>query len=353
MDLETILDMAGGGQEIMNMILGEVDKILPLLIILAIPSLVWACANCFFGYRIFRIVLVIQGVLIGGLFGAIIIGLMAQSKGGIIIGAILGAVIGGLINWYLYMIGVFLMSFGTGFTIGTVLLLLLTKSVGIAFVMGLILGLVAGVLSCMFLVPVVIVITAVNGGSTMATLIAGFITIVSKNVKVYNPCSIILTLLFAGLGIYVQYIYEKKRGNFSYVKKAPVQQYQPQPMPQPQPIQQPIQEQPVVQGANRICQVIGVEGLYKGFEFDIDADTAFGRDAEQCNIVFPKETQGISRVQCQITINPERTKAFIVDNHSSYGTQVNGEKLEYGKMKPLNNGDIIHFGENNIFRVQY
>ncbi len=102
-------------------------------------------------------------------------------------------------------------------------------------------------------------------------------------------------------------------------------------------------------GGNPVLFCLG--GMYASQSFTLDKDIIIGRDPEVCRIIFPPGTPGVSKVQCQICLNSFGLRAVVIDCDSSYGTFLNGIKLQPGSPAALNNGDIIQFGAGNIFRV--
>ena len=93
----------------------------------------------------------------------------------------------------------------------------------------------------------------------------------------------------------------------------------------------------------------GIRGIYAGQTFALDQDIIFGRDPNNCNIIFPSGTAGISRIHCQICLNVNGQRAVIIDCNSTYGTYLNGMKLYPGQPAILQTGSIISFGSDNVF----
>lgn len=67
-----------------------------------------------------------------------------------------------------------------------------------------------------------------------------------------------------------------------------------------------------------------------------------GRDPKRCQIVYPKDTAGVSSVHCTITFNGNEVS--VADNGSSYGTFIGGNKVEPGKPAVMHRGQEITFG---------
>ncbi len=95
--------------------------------------------------------------------------------------------------------------------------------------------------------------------------------------------------------------------------------------------------------------LVGVSGLYAGQEFRVDQDIIFGRDPQNCNIVFPPNTHGVSRMQCQIMLGENGQRTLIVDCGSTNGTYLNGVRLFPGQPAILQAGCTISFGGNHSF----
>ena len=102
----------------------------------------------------------------------------------------------------------------------------------------------------------------------------------------------------------------------------------------------------------RACPVVtGLAGIYASQSFTLDKDVIIGRDPNVCSIIFPDGTPGISKVHCQVCINSFGTRIALIDCDSSFGTFVNGIKIPPGTPVPLNEGDVIQVGADNVFRV--
>lgn len=95
--------------------------------------------------------------------------------------------------------------------------------------------------------------------------------------------------------------------------------------------------------------LIGMSGIYAGQTFELDQDVILGRAPNLCNVVFPPDAAGVSKIHCQICLNVNGYRA-IVDCDSTYGTFLNGVKLYPGKMAILQSGSEIRIGNREIFR---
>jgi hypothetical protein len=88
----------------------------------ALVLLVGGAVSCFFGYRLFRIVLAISGFIIGALAASSIFGM--SDTGPMLIAALVGGIAGATILFFAYFVGVAL----SGATIGAVLANLATSA---------------------------------------------------------------------------------------------------------------------------------------------------------------------------------------------------------------------------------
>lgn len=360
LDLDSILREVMGVGGIQELIVEVVRGMGWLLLLLAIPSLLYNTAICFFGSRIYRILLVIQSALTGGLIGAVLFGIMGDSVGTAVLGFLLIGALCGAGGWFFYKVFLFFQSFGIGLSAGFSLVIL-TGSMGVGIAIGIVLGIALGVLTCIYVKWLVMGTTAFKGGKQIGTTLALFVLMANGSFGAFKVAGTILAILFIAGGFAVQFLQDRQKPcnlNGKQIFKVPgkengglsklgarkpaapsnVAGNVPTPQPQPQ---------------TRKCRLTGVEGMYKGVTFDIDRDTTMGRDVNTCNIIFPNNCAGVSKVQCELKLNTATGAVSVVDRLSSYGTSVNGIKLEKGKPRYLSSGDMIMFGENNVFKFEY
>lgn len=295
-----------------------------IVVLVSIPALVLAVAYCFFGIKIYRVLLVISGFFGGGLVGAVLLCAITQSGAGAVIGFILvGALIGAL-SWFIYKVFLFIQTFFSSFGATFLLMLIITQSPTVAMVIGVIVGMVLGVLICIYTKLFVMITTAYRG----AGMISGILSLFFITSGAYQIVNLLLLVGFTVGGFYVQNRFFS--GSFEAGGN---------------------NSRENVVSKSSLCKLVGIEGMYKGFEFDVEDMITFGRDVDNCNVIFPDTCAGVSRIQCQISYNRKNRSASIVDKFSSYGTTLNGTKLEINRPMPLKNGDVIMFGENNVFKL--
>ena len=92
----------------------------------------------------------------------------------------------------------------------------------------------------------------------------------------------------------------------------------------------------------------GVTGKYAGQRFDLlKGKIVIGRDPSGCNIVFDKNTPGISGQHCQVVYDINEDCFLITDLGSSYGTFLgNGKKLTANVSEKLSAGDSFYLCDN-------
>ncbi len=94
----------------------------------------------------------------------------------------------------------------------------------------------------------------------------------------------------------------------------------------------------------------GLSGQYANQTFPVSGQMVFGRNVNSCNVLFSDDTKGISRMHCKVEVNGDAIT--ITDLGSSYGTFVNGSKLQPYAPRKLNAGDTFYLGDkNNLFSV--
>lgn len=92
----------------------------------------------------------------------------------------------------------------------------------------------------------------------------------------------------------------------------------------------------------------GVTGKYAGQSFDlVGGKVVIGRDPAICNIVFEKNTPGVSGRHCQVVYDPNQECFLITDLGSSYGTYLgNGKKLTANVTEKIFPGDTFYLCDN-------
>lgn len=184
----------------------QLESLGGILIFIAFLSFLWGVTQCFAGYKVFRFVIVLTGIFLGGTLGY----LLAKNGAGVL----LGAVAGGMLLWFFYQVGIFIMGMTLGYLL-TILVMLLSGNAGYddIAVFGFLLGIAGGIFALYWHKFVIVLSTAFYGGFIMAFWLGIFFTRSVPEV-LQSPGMLIMVTLFLGfLGMLVQY--EKLDGFFS------------------------------------------------------------------------------------------------------------------------------------------
>ena len=86
----------------------------------------------------------------------------------------------------------------------------------------------------------------------------------------------------------------------------------------------------------------GIRGTFTGRRFATQACIRLGRDPRCNDLVFPANTAGVSGVHCEILLSGNRI--YVKDLESTYGTYVNGLRLNPGQPVEIRPGAHICLG---------
>ena len=142
-----------------------------LNVIIGLGILVGA-VQCFFGYRIFKIILGITGFLIGGSLASGIGYAISQQEAVALLAGLVGGLIGAALMVALYFIGIFLIGAFLGGVLGAVLFAVVGSNPEPAVL--LILAVITGVITLIFQKFMIIVSTGFVGAWSIVTGIAYF-----------------------------------------------------------------------------------------------------------------------------------------------------------------------------------
>jgi hypothetical protein len=84
----------------------------------AVILLIGGLIACFFGYRLFRVVLAIAGFIVGGAFASSLLG--ESASGAMLMAWLVGGLIGALVLYLAYFVGVALVGAGLGATVANI-----------------------------------------------------------------------------------------------------------------------------------------------------------------------------------------------------------------------------------------
>lgn len=101
---------------------------------------------------------------------------------------------------------------------------------------------------------------------------------------------------------------------------------------------------------HKTIRIYGESGCFAGQKVEQDDVIVIGRDSEKCTLCYPEETRGISAIHCCLTW--EGSDLVIMDLGSTYGTFVNGVRLQKDEQTVLRPGDRFWLaGEGSSFFV--
>jgi hypothetical protein len=133
-----------------------------VLQLIALASIGLGALYCFFGYRIFRIILGILGFLLGAsMAAAVAFEIFGREQAVVILAGLVGGIIGAVLMVVLYFIGIFLL----GAWLGSLLGVLLTGGGGstIETILILVLAVIGGIVAVMLQKLMIILSTALSG----------------------------------------------------------------------------------------------------------------------------------------------------------------------------------------------
>ncbi|MDD6157637.1 MAG: FHA domain-containing protein [Lachnospiraceae bacterium] len=83
-----------------------------------------------------------------------------------------------------------------------------------------------------------------------------------------------------------------------------------------------------------------------------DRPIIFGRNIRNCNMVFPEDARGISRIHCEVV--PQKDGLLLKDLNSSYGTFLaDGTRVREGSPVLLQKGDMFYLASREVlFKVK-
>ena len=112
-------------------------------------------------------------------------------------------------------------------------------------------------------------------------------------------------------------------------------------------------EAPAPAPAKPSARVVAIGGTLNGKRYAVSGSVKMGRDASQCGIAFPVNTQGVSGVHCEIAF--DGAVCYVRDLNSSYGTfTMDGKKLAPNVAQNLKPGDKFYLASpENTFEVRF
>ena len=194
--------------------IGDISDIIGVIVIaITVIYTIVGFIKCFFGYKVFRITNALIGASIGAVIGAIIGAIITQCIPGIVICALISALFGGWISYKVYIIGVFINCYSLGLIIVTTLGAMIgfgTMIVG-SFLVGNVVGLICGILGCIFTKSIIMLFTAIEGALYLS---------IGLLIMVRSPLMYIMSVfMFAVLGYTYQGGKSKEKNKDSVSEK--------------------------------------------------------------------------------------------------------------------------------------
>jgi hypothetical protein len=197
-------------------------------IIAGLISILLGIANCFFGYRIFRVLLGIIGFIGGAAAGLAIIQALVvagniSSSGSLlyyILAALIGGAIGAVLLIFVYFIGVFLLGALMGLLLGSYIAQAVGGGDNVILIAAIVLALVGGILALILQRAVIIIATAISGAYSIVWGIAllvspGVVTrMLSGQTAIMQSAPVLLLVgwvILAIAGMVVQFAWTGKK----------------------------------------------------------------------------------------------------------------------------------------------
>jgi len=157
----------GPGIKTMNP--NQFKAILPLLSVLQI---IWGGFVCFYGYRLFKVVLGLIGFSFGFTITTVIVGAISNDAGAALAIGFLGGIVGAGVTLAVYFLGVFLLGASIGLTVGMVFVVAAKSNE--MFILAIILGIASGLFALFLQKLMIVVSTAFSGAFSVVTGFALF-----------------------------------------------------------------------------------------------------------------------------------------------------------------------------------
>lgn len=167
-----------------------------IVALMCVPALIYGILECFFGYKIMKIIFAIQGFFLGFIaFAGVSYLLGVDSLGPGLLCSLIGAILGAMLLYKFYLIGVFLSNATMVFLIG----LLIGGTEESNLIVWAIIGIIIGVLAVKFVRVWVIAVTGIVGGLSAGTALMGLLEVYK-----IGP-ALLVGIVLAVLGILYQW----------------------------------------------------------------------------------------------------------------------------------------------------
>ena len=160
-------------------------------VVLVIGVMIFGAISCFYGYKIFKIVLGILGFVVGGGVVAGIAASLVQDSAMVFVAGLVGGVILGALMVKLYKLGLFILGATAGSLVGGMGAIVLGLHGNAALVVVVVMGLLAGILTTILQKLMVISSTAFSGSWNMVAGVAFFLFGISPITLIQNPHALV------------------------------------------------------------------------------------------------------------------------------------------------------------------
>ena len=184
----------------------------------AIVAIVIGLLNCFFGYRLFKIILGIWGFIAGAILGAGIATTLSGELWVAILAGLVGGILGAVLFVLLYFVGIFLLGAGLGFLLGVAIASTFNLGGPTQWIIAGVLAIVGGIVAVIVQKFMIILSTAFGGAAMTVggiyTLAGGQLirsiedlpaTMARRSVIAANWLLLLFWLLLGIVGVVVQY----------------------------------------------------------------------------------------------------------------------------------------------------
>jgi len=147
-----------------------------------------------------------------------------------------------------------------------------------------------------------------------------------------------------------------RRSTRQQMARALTTRRKPLPEPAPYPYAPAAAVPPVVAAPRRAARPVlrGIAGQYAGASISLESGAStLGRDAQAANLVFPSESDSVSKRHCTVRWDAARQGFVLEDHGSTNGTFLaSGERLVPDRPRDLKPGDRFYIGDlRNQFEV--
>lgn len=105
-------------------------------------------------------------------------------------------------------------------------------------------------------------------------------------------------------------------------------------------------------GSPSRARLVGIEGDYAGQSIPLSGQMLTIGRSRECSLVMRDYVKGVSKKHCAIRYSASHGAYQVVDMGSTYGTYLNGRKIEPRAPKTLKRNDVIYLGSKRVgFRV--